>query len=118
MVEYLGEKATYDIAQSSIEALTLEEIMAFSGKTSIDFLKRVAQQHFRLWLDRRIGSIQRTRRFIIPTHDTSEYFTDKRSYRSKFPGTIRFDRKRGSCWSPCGQRISNSMICQKHLGQK
>lgn len=31
------KKATYDIAQSSIEALTLEEIMAFSGKTSTDF---------------------------------------------------------------------------------
>jgi aspartate/methionine/tyrosine aminotransferase len=38
------KKATYDIAQSSIEALTLEEIMAFSGKTSTDFFERISQQ--------------------------------------------------------------------------
>ena len=48
--------------------------MAFSGKTSIDFLKRVAQQPLDYgWIE---GSdrFKRTRRFIIPTHDTSEIF--------------------------------------------
>lgn len=39
------KKATYDISQSSIEALTLEELMAFSGKSGADFFAEISHKH-------------------------------------------------------------------------
>jgi aspartate/methionine/tyrosine aminotransferase len=38
------KKAKYDIAQSSVEALTLDELLAYSGKTTAEFFKELGKQ--------------------------------------------------------------------------
>lgn len=38
------KKATYDISQSSIEALTLEELMVFSGISGADFFEKISHK--------------------------------------------------------------------------
>ena len=91
--------------------------MAFSGKTSTDFLKRVAQQP----LD--YGWIEGSDRFKELVASLYQHMTPANILQTNGATGANFLAlfaliESGDHVVPCGQRISNSMICQKHLGQK